>query len=205
MQGKVVECPICGTKMTIPPGYEKMAARCRACNTVLNQGPQLASAMAGIGSMAPPVAAAQAAPQSKADFIRCQLKSAVLGSFLWGSAGAIAGGLVIALISMAITQGAGQMQMRAAAFGGAEFGAVAGFLLGSVWGMVSGFDMSFAAGAGIAALFGLVLSVSHHLVETTLIAPPDEPIYLTGIVGLSAGAFVGFVSVWFKEYRENAD
>jgi len=191
--------------MTIPPGYEKMTAHCRACNTVLNQGPQLASAMAGIGAMAPPVATAQAPPQTKVDYIRCHLKSALLGSFLWGSAGAIGGGLIMALISMAIMHGSDQTQIRAVVFGGAEFGVFVGFLLGSVWGMVAGFDMSFAAGAGIAAVVGLVLSVSHHLVEATLIAPPDEPIYLTGIVGLGAGAFVGFVSVWYKEYRENAE
>jgi hypothetical protein len=205
MQGKVVECPICGTKMTIPPGYEKMAAQCRACNTVLNQGPQLASALAGFGNMsAPPAPAVQAHPQAKAEYIRCQLKSAALSSFLWGSAGAIAGGLVVALISMAIMQGADRAGMRAAVFGGAEFGAFTGFLLGCVWGMVRSIDISFAVASGIAAFIGLVLSVTHHLVETTLIAPPDEPIYLTGIVGIGAGAFVGFVSVWYKDFRESA-
>lgn len=206
MQGKVVECPVCGTKMSIPPGYETMAARCRACNTVLNQGPQLASAMAGLGVLTTPPAAAltQTQPQTTADYIKCHLKSALLRSFLWGSASAIAGGLLMVLVTMVIMNGSDQTQLRAAVFGGAEFGMFGGFLLGSVWGLVTGFDLAYGVGTAIAAALGLVFSVSHHLVETALVAPPDEPVYMTGVVGIGAGAFIGCVSVWYKNFREEA-
>jgi hypothetical protein len=190
--------------MTIPPGYEKMAARCRACNTILNQGPQLAMAGIGVVSQAAPIAQPAVQTQSATEYVRCQLKSGILSAFLWGSAGAVAGGVIVALISVAIVQGSDATQMRSAVFGGAEFGMFAGFLLGSVWGLVSGLDLSYAVGTGIAATLGLVFSVSHHLVETALIAPPNEPVYMTGIVGIGAGAFIGCVSVWYKDYREEA-
>jgi hypothetical protein len=204
MQGRPVECPVCGTKMMIPPGYEKMAARCRACNTVLNQGPQLAMAGIGVMSQAAPIAQPAVQTQSTTEYIRCQLRSGVLSAFLWGSAGAVAGGVIVALISIAIVHGSDATQVRAAVYGGAEFGMLAGFLLGSVWGLVSSLDLSYAVGTGIAATLGLVFSVSHHLVETALIAPPNEPVYMTGIVGIGAGAFIGCVSVWYKDYREDA-
>ncbi len=207
MQGKLVVCPVCGTKMQIPPGYERMAARCRSCNTVLNQGPQLAMA-GGLGAITPTTTVAQpAAPettQSAAEYVRCHLKSALLSTFLWGSGGAMAGGIFMAVISVALMHGTDTAQMRAGVFGGAEFGAFAGFLLGCTWGMVSTLDMTFAVGAGIAAGLGFILSVTHHLVEANLIAPPDDPIYLTGLVGFCAGAFIGVVSVWFKNYRAEA-
>lgn len=205
MQGTAVECPVCGTKMMIPPGYENMAARCRACNTVLNQGPQLAHAMAGLGAISMPAAAAPAQPvsQSTTEYIKCHLKSALLSSFLWGSAGAIAGGTLMALITVAIMRGADSTQFGATVFGGTEFGVFAGFMLGSVWGLVVGFDLGYGVGAAIAAVLGLIFSVTHHVMEIMFIATPDEPIYLTALVGIGAGAFVGSVSVWYKNYRDN--
>ena len=104
----------------------------------------------------------------------------------------------MALISRRLLPEGGPATM----FGGAEFGVFFGFLLGCVWGMVTSYDMSYAVGTGLAAVVGLVLAVMHHILEATLISPGGEPLYLTAIVGFGAGAFVGFFSVWYKNYRD---
>ncbi len=200
MEGKVVECAVCRTKMIIPPGYENMAARCRSCGTALNQGPQLAGAILDTGPVAPLVSHPKPEPESKSAIV----KKTVLSAFLWGCAGGVAGSVILGLLTMAVFGTAGPHQARTAVFGGAEFGLLLGFLLGSMWGLVTALELSMGRAAAVGAPVGLVLSVAHHLLEASLVAPPDNPVYITGLMGIGAGAFVGLVSAWFKDYWENA-
>lgn len=201
MQGTVVECPICGTKMTIPPGYEHVAARCRNCHSVLTPGVGLADGMLGLSPVGPhpaPPPAVHAAIHS------ADIKAASLSAFLWGSAGAISGAIVVGLLAALFAGGVSGTGARAVILGCAEFGLLLGFLLGSTWGMVKTLDLSYAMGAAVAAPAGLILATIHHLVEVSLVAVSDYPFYMSGIMGMAGGAFVGIVAVWFKEYHANA-
>lgn len=199
MQGTVVECPICGTKMTIPPGYEHAAARCRNCHSSLTPGMSLTDGMLGLSPVG-----LHPAPAAPAGIQGADIKAASLSAFLWGSAGAIAGALTIGLIALVLSAGVDNVGKRAVILGCAEFGLLIGFLLGSTWGMVKSLDLSYAMGAAVAAPAGLILATIHHLVEVSLVAASDYPFYMSGVMGLAGGAFVGVVAVWFKEFHANA-
>ncbi|MCC6490195.1 MAG: hypothetical protein IT364_22105 [Candidatus Hydrogenedentes bacterium] len=201
MQGTVVECPICGTKMTIPPGYEHAAARCRNCHSALTPGVGLADGMLGLSPVGPhPAPVAAVHPGIHGADITAASRRAVW----WGCPGAITAAVAGARIAFVFSGGMDDTGKRAVILGCAEFGLLFGFLLGSTWGMVKTLDLSYAMGAAVAAPAGLILATIHHLVEVSLVAASDYPFYMSGVMGMVGGAFVGVVAVWFKEYHANA-
>lgn len=183
-------CPICGMALAGAP------QRCPACNSDLASASALMDDILGAPAAPPP--SPQAKPIEKP---RVNYGRVVMAAFLWGWAGGLVLGLGLGIVLHLLFG----MQGNFAAFmGGVNFGGMTGFLLGSIWGVVSTLELDLGKAALAGAVLGAADATVHCLGESLLIAPPDFPPYMYSIVGCAAGAVAGAASAILREYRENA-
>lgn len=79
-----------------------------------------------------------------------------------------------------------------------------GFLLGSVWGAMASLRPEIPQAGLIGGAIGLVETLAHHFGEWILIAEPDTPAYIFGIMGFAAGGVSAITAVGYLEYRDDA-
>jgi hypothetical protein len=183
--------------MTVPAGCHLNLARCSVCQSPLT-GASLSDELFGgkLEKAAPVSSKPQSKPQSAVP-VRVIL-DAVRASVLWGVLGGLAGGVVTAAITLPLFEDATTIR------GATDFGVLMGFLLGSVWGAMASLRPESLQAGLIGGGIGLVETLVHHFGEWLLVAEPDTPAYLFGIMGFAAGAVTAVAAAWYLGYRDEA-
>jgi len=88
------------------------------------------------------------------------------------------------------------------AVSGFEFGALVGFMIGSIWGVTSTLELA----PGIAAIYGTGIGGAEMLVnygiEAAAVSVPDHGAHMYALMGCGAGAVAGWASMMLKEYHD---
>lgn len=181
-------CPICGSALT------GTGANCLVCGADLSQaralmGDILAAPVASAARQKPPLA-----PPTRPSWI-----AAALAALLWGWAGAaILAAVMGSVMHFALGSDGGGYT---ALLSGINFGALLGFVIGSIWGVVSLFGFELGKASLTGAVMGGAETLFHYFAEWLLVAQPDVRAYLFGMMGCMAGAVAGACSVLLREYR----
>ncbi len=205
----VIACNVCGHRMAIPAGFEGRACRCSKCNTPLQTGEDALTLKLDfdLGSPPPPKPAANQS-KSAAPPTAAELKVAALKAVLSGLVGMVAGALILgslmAILAVATAPPAADhaATLHIAFKGGADFGVLAGFLLGSILCIMYSRDLSYAVGMAIGASIGLGATLLHYAFETVFLAQADTSAATNGVIGLFGGAVLAAMILWYKKYRE---
>lgn len=182
-------CPICGVALARP------AKQCAVC------GADLASAGALAGDILAAPAARPVAPARPPAPAKIDYRKLVITSLLWGWACAAVLGVLAGILMHVIIGDTGD---HTALKSGLNFGGMLGFLVGSIWGVVSTLELELGVAALVGCVLGAVDTTLHYFGESYLIAPPDVAAYLYTIMGAVAGALAGAFSVALQNYRDNA-
>lgn len=181
-------CSICGSAVT------ETGVNCPVCGADLSQ----ARALMG-DILAVPAASAVLQKPPLARPPRPRWTAAALRGLLWGWAGAAILAMVMgAIMHFGFSAGDGSYT---ALISGMNFGALLGFVIGSIWGVVSLFEFELGRASLTGAVLGGVETLFHYFAEWLLIAQPDVRAYLFGMMGSMAGAVVGACAVILREYR----
>lgn len=196
-QPQTVVCGVCGITMTVPAGCPLNLARCSVCQSPLT-GSSLSDELFGgpLGKPASPPAKVQ--PTRRTWIPLRTMLDAASASVFWGVAGGLTGGLVITVLSYPLFEDTETIR------GAADFGILMGFLLGSVWGAMASLRPEIPQAGLIGGAIGLVETLAHHFGEWILIAEPDTPAYIFGIMGFAAGGVSAITAVGYLEYRDDA-
>lgn len=196
-QPQTVVCGVCGIAMTVPAGCPLNLARCSVCQLPLT-GCSLSDELFG-GSLGKPASPPAKVQPTRRTWIPLRaMLDAAGASVLWGVAGGLAGGLVITLLAYPLFDDTETIR------GAADFGILMGFLLGSVWGAMASLRPEMPQAGLIGGAIGLVETLAHHFGEWILIAEPDTPAYIFGIMGFAAGGVTAITAVGYLEYRGDA-
>ncbi|HRK36265.1 MAG TPA: hypothetical protein PLJ47_16835 [Candidatus Hydrogenedentes bacterium] len=184
-------CPICGFDLRAG------AAQCPACQADLAQAAALSADFLGpapVRAASPPAAPAKRL-RSRQEYGKASLSGLIWGAILAVPMGLLGLGTLWAVFQNEIT--------NAILFSGFEFGALVGFMIGSIWGFSNTLELS----PGVAALYGLVIGGSlmliNHFAEWLFIAEPDHAAYQYALMGCAAGAVAGWACMMLREFRQN--
>ena len=122
-------------------------------------------------------------------------------TLIWGWGAAAVLGLVFGGLLHALLDDAGSYVSLKS---GLNFGAMVGFLIGSVWAVSSVLELEIAMAPVVGALLGAADTTIHYFGESILMTPPDYAFQWYSLIGAGAGAVAGAFSAIWRDYRENS-
>ena len=183
---KVIQCGICGHKMTIPPGYENAVGHCRICGGAVS-----ASASPPASRFDETIRSAKPKPKRK-PARWSEVRAAVLHGLVGGIIGALIGGCVMAAF-MLIHRQTGAKMTIGAFFASADNGLLAGFVICSSLAVFRRLALGPIRGLVVGASVGVSMGVLMHVLESIFVAPQDLPLPFTALICAIAGGVVGFI------------
>lgn len=222
---KIVICPKCEHRMSIPPERANRPGRCTKCGTLVNlptppppvdepepmapvSGSAVADGVAGRAEPGVPIDTAVVAPPAPTESAAMGFEDVVAGKAalsiaLWsvgfGVGCSVFLGLAVMLVSQLFTldplEITPYLPLR-----GFDIGLLYGLIVGSIWGLVRATDLPFGVYVVTSAAIGLVLSLVFFVLIAVVAAPSEIGLPLTVFIGGIGGAAFGFAAAWVKEF-----
>ncbi len=230
---KIVICPKCEHRMSVPPERANRPGKCTQCGTIVNvptkpppvEEPEpmapasvseVADGVAGhaepgvpVGKkpVAPPARTkSAAAPFPEARFEDEAIGKAALSIALWSVGLGLGCSVFLGLAVMLVSQLFVLDTLEISRYlplGGFDVGLLYGLIVGSIWGLVRATDLPFVVYVATGAAIGLVLSLVFFGLTAVVAAPSEIGIPMAVFVGGIVGAAFGFIAAWVKEFFED--
>lgn len=179
----VVECRICGNRMSVPADFDMRTGRCSRCGIPFNPIEDL-----DVRPALSSVSSASRTPVPKLA-LREALRGGVIGA-LWGLAGGIVAGAALAIVFILASLALGARDAGLGTFG-LDIGFLVGGFLVATWMATRELDLQAFGGGVVGAVYGLAAALLHVIIERNFLNLPEASVPVAVVVGLIAGIVFG--------------